>query len=258
MAERLAEHLAATARPARTVTTKLRYRDFSIRTRSLTLDVAVDDAETIGDIACRLLDRALADRPGALRLVGVGVEGPRGAPAARVFLGLLELFDLPAARRAAVHEADVQAVLAVLPELDRRRDQAVAAPELGRSTSRPSYSASSSRTRASSSSRDANGSLWRDASALMRLSRGRARKMASDSSAATRSTAPSTRTCRPERMPVEEQRGPLVLRELASLAARVAGREDEAPLVGLLQQQHPRRRLSRSGRRREREGLGKR
>jgi DNA polymerase-4 len=75
MAERLTEHLRRDGQAARTVTTKLRYADFSIRTRSLTLDVAVDDAETIGDVACRLLDRALADRPGALRLVGVGVKG---------------------------------------------------------------------------------------------------------------------------------------------------------------------------------------
>jgi hypothetical protein len=57
------------------VTTKLRYSDFSIRTRSLTLDHGVDDADTIGDLACRLLDRALVERPGALRLVGVGVRG---------------------------------------------------------------------------------------------------------------------------------------------------------------------------------------
>jgi DNA polymerase IV len=75
MAERLAEHLRRDGQAARTVTTKLRYADFSIRTRSLTLDVAVDDAETIGDVACRLLDRALAERPGALRLVGVGLKG---------------------------------------------------------------------------------------------------------------------------------------------------------------------------------------
>ena len=62
MAADLAEHSAQ--RPGgRTVTTKVRYPDFSIRTRSLTLDVAVDDAETIGDVACRLLDRALDDRP---------------------------------------------------------------------------------------------------------------------------------------------------------------------------------------------------
>jgi DNA polymerase-4 len=75
MAERLSAHLRREEQSARTVTTKLRYADFSIRTRSLTLDVAVDDAETIGDLACRLLDRALADRPGALRLVGVGLKG---------------------------------------------------------------------------------------------------------------------------------------------------------------------------------------
>jgi DNA polymerase-4 len=75
MSERLSEHLRREGQAARTVTTKLRYPDFSIRTRSLTLDVPVDDAQTIGDVACRLLDRALADRPGALRLVGVGLKG---------------------------------------------------------------------------------------------------------------------------------------------------------------------------------------
>jgi hypothetical protein len=35
----------------------------------------IDAAETIGDLACSLLDRGLRDRPGALRLVGVGVSG---------------------------------------------------------------------------------------------------------------------------------------------------------------------------------------
>jgi DNA polymerase-4 len=75
MSERLSEHLRKNGQSARTVTTKLRYSDFSIRTRSLTLDHGVDDAQTIGDLACRLLDRALVDRPGALRLVGVGVRG---------------------------------------------------------------------------------------------------------------------------------------------------------------------------------------
>ena len=57
------------------MTTKLRYADFSIRSRSTSLDVGIDDAEQIGDLACRLLDRGLRDRPGALRLVGVGVSG---------------------------------------------------------------------------------------------------------------------------------------------------------------------------------------
>jgi DNA polymerase-4 len=74
MATSLAEHLSRNGQAGRTVTTKVRYPDFSIRTRSLTLEVAVADAETIGDVACRLLDRALEDRPGALRLVGVGVK----------------------------------------------------------------------------------------------------------------------------------------------------------------------------------------
>jgi hypothetical protein len=39
------------------------------------LRVGIDDGDEIGVLACRLLDRALADRPGALRLVGVGVSG---------------------------------------------------------------------------------------------------------------------------------------------------------------------------------------
>jgi DNA polymerase-4 len=78
MSEKLATYLRRDGQAARTVTTKLRYADFSIRTRSLTLDVPIDDAETIGDVACRLLDRALVDRPGALRLVGVGLKGLEG------------------------------------------------------------------------------------------------------------------------------------------------------------------------------------
>jgi DNA polymerase IV len=74
MAERLADHLTSSGRSARTVTTKVRYPDFSIRSRSTTLAVGTDDAARIGDLACSLLDRALRDRPGALRLVGVGVS----------------------------------------------------------------------------------------------------------------------------------------------------------------------------------------
>jgi DNA polymerase-4 len=75
MADRLAEHLHARGQTARTVTTKLRYPDFSIRTRSTSLPAGTDDAGRIGRLACDLLDRALRDRPGALRLVGVGVSG---------------------------------------------------------------------------------------------------------------------------------------------------------------------------------------
>jgi DNA polymerase-4 len=74
MVDRLAGHLLTSGRVARTVTTKVRYPDFAIRSRSASLPVGTDEAPVIGDLACRLLDRALADRPGALRLVGVGVS----------------------------------------------------------------------------------------------------------------------------------------------------------------------------------------
>jgi DNA polymerase-4 len=75
MAEEVATHLRRAGLSARTVTTKLRYADFSLRSRSTTLPTPIDEPERIGDLACRLLDRGLHDRPGALRLVGVGVSG---------------------------------------------------------------------------------------------------------------------------------------------------------------------------------------
>jgi DNA polymerase IV len=75
MAARVAGHLRESGRTARTVTTKLRYTDFSIRSRSTSLRVGIDDESEIAELACGLLDRALRDRPGALRLVGVGVSG---------------------------------------------------------------------------------------------------------------------------------------------------------------------------------------
>ena len=74
MAERLGDHLKRTNQAARTITTKVRYPDFSIRSRSSTVAAGLDDGVAIGDIACALLDRALADRPGPLRLVGVGLS----------------------------------------------------------------------------------------------------------------------------------------------------------------------------------------
>lgn len=74
MAERVARRLETARTAGRTVTTKVRYPDFSIRSRSRTLPAPTDDARLIGQVACELLDRALGDRPGALRLVGVGVS----------------------------------------------------------------------------------------------------------------------------------------------------------------------------------------
>jgi DNA polymerase-4 len=75
MAGQLADSLTKSGRTARTVTTKLRYPDFSIVTRSQSMPVGTDDPRVIADLACMLLDRALQKRPGALRLVGVGVSG---------------------------------------------------------------------------------------------------------------------------------------------------------------------------------------
>ena len=75
LAQHVAERLEAAGQTGRTVTTKVRYTDFSIRSRSTSLPVGTDDAGRIWELACACLDRALADRPGALRLVGVGVSG---------------------------------------------------------------------------------------------------------------------------------------------------------------------------------------
>jgi DNA polymerase-4 len=75
MSSSLANHLQQSGEIARTVTTKVRYSDFSIRSRSTSIPVGTDDAERIAELACACLDRALDDRPGALRLVGVGLSG---------------------------------------------------------------------------------------------------------------------------------------------------------------------------------------
>jgi DNA polymerase-4 len=78
MADELGRALQRDGLAARTVTAKLRYGDFSIRSRSTSLDAGIDDPDRIGDLACALLDRGLRDRPGALRLVGVGLSGLSG------------------------------------------------------------------------------------------------------------------------------------------------------------------------------------
>ncbi len=78
MSAEIAAYLHRDGLSARTVTTKLRYSDFSLRSRSSTLPTPIDEAERIADLACALLDRGLRDRPGALRLVGIGVSGLSG------------------------------------------------------------------------------------------------------------------------------------------------------------------------------------
>ena len=64
MAGEVSSYLRRDGLSARTVTAKLRYADFSLRSRSTTLQTPIDEPERIGDLACELLDRGLRDRPG--------------------------------------------------------------------------------------------------------------------------------------------------------------------------------------------------
>lgn len=75
MAERVASTLRTRGRSARTVTLKLRYSDFQTVTRGQTVAAATDDEAVIWETARRLLARALTERGGPLRLMGVGVSG---------------------------------------------------------------------------------------------------------------------------------------------------------------------------------------
>lgn len=76
LAAQVAERLHARERAGRTVAVKLRYaRDFRTITRSHTLPAATQDAALIGSVARALARGALGERPGHLRLVGVGVSG---------------------------------------------------------------------------------------------------------------------------------------------------------------------------------------
>lgn len=75
LSARVAEALRRRERAARTVTVKLRYADFQTVTRGRTVGAATDDEGVIATAARDLLRRALAERSGPLRLMGVGVSG---------------------------------------------------------------------------------------------------------------------------------------------------------------------------------------
>jgi DNA polymerase IV len=75
MSAQVADALRRRERAARTVTVKLRYADFSTVTRGRTVGAATDDEGVIRAAAAALLRRALQERGGALRLMGVGVSG---------------------------------------------------------------------------------------------------------------------------------------------------------------------------------------
>lgn len=75
MAAQVSERMSERGRAGRTVVVKLRYaRDFRTITRSHTLPAATQDGTLIARVARGLAREALADRPGHLRLVGVGVS----------------------------------------------------------------------------------------------------------------------------------------------------------------------------------------
>jgi DNA polymerase-4 len=74
-AAEVAGALRRRGRAARTVTVKLRYADFQTVTRAQTVHGATDDEAVIWTTARALLARALGERAGALRLMGVGVSG---------------------------------------------------------------------------------------------------------------------------------------------------------------------------------------
>ena len=77
LAGRVAQRLLAAGLSARAVTVKVKYADFSLRSRSLTLPAPVSDTDSFYRAARTLLDRA---PPGPVRLLGISAgtltEGP--------------------------------------------------------------------------------------------------------------------------------------------------------------------------------------
>ena len=79
MGDAVASRLRQAGLAGRTVTLKIRYGDFSTRTRSVTSPVALDDGRAIAHMGCSLL--AGLDLADGVRLLGVGVSNllPAGA-----------------------------------------------------------------------------------------------------------------------------------------------------------------------------------
>ena len=74
LASLVSERLRRDGRGAGTVTVKLRYPDFTIQSRAASAELATDDEDEIIRLATQALDRALADRPPPVRLLGVSVS----------------------------------------------------------------------------------------------------------------------------------------------------------------------------------------
>lgn len=87
LSERVGGRLRKGGMHAKSVSLKLRYSDFTTLTRQLTLSLPSDGDEAIYEASGDLLRKALNERGGAVRLLGVGVSG-LGEPASQ--LSLLE------------------------------------------------------------------------------------------------------------------------------------------------------------------------
>lgn len=72
--EEIAQRLRAEGLQGRTVTLKIRYGDFKTLTRSTTLDQPTDITQTLRQEAQKLFSQWHKTRPGALRLLGVGIS----------------------------------------------------------------------------------------------------------------------------------------------------------------------------------------
>jgi DNA polymerase-4 len=99
-AERVAHRLREAGKRGRTVTLKLKYADFELVTRRVTLAVATDDGKAIYDAAAAQLERVDLDRP--VRLTGVSVSG---FDAAVEQLGLFDVSRRERPRRARLNAA---------------------------------------------------------------------------------------------------------------------------------------------------------
>lgn len=84
LAARVTERLRRDGRGATTVTVKLRYPDFQVRSRAASAEFSTDDPDEITRLAQVALARALADRPPPVRLLGVSVTRLAAAPQLRL------------------------------------------------------------------------------------------------------------------------------------------------------------------------------
>ena len=84
-ATQLAERLQTAQQAVRTVSIKLRYRDFTTVTRAHTLPAPTSEADTIEAVGGSLLARAMRERPPPIRLIGLGISGISPHPQLSLF-----------------------------------------------------------------------------------------------------------------------------------------------------------------------------